>query len=315
MVQKTRVLVQLLRALVFARGARRRQVLRLLLWELAGRVAPTVSVRDEDLTYLVSTSDHVIGRELFSGVSPEFSVSSMRATMAAVADVLGRDFLQGRTFVDVGANIGTTTVPAAALFGAGRAIAVEPSPANRRLLGANVAMNDIADKVRIIGAAVSSSARPLILELSPDNHGDHRVRVNDATGDFGEETRTTISVPGRRLDEILASSGVDAEDVGLVWIDTQGFEGEVLESAGDLLGAVPVLMEYAPYWLDRAGGLDAIRRHIGRYGAVIDMRTKASSMPDDLDELLARYTIAERNYTELLLVPAGPRADALVGSA
>ena len=37
-----------------------------------------------------------------------------------------------------------------------------------------------------------------------------------------------------------------AETVGVIWIDTEGFEPQVVQGLGDFLGRVPLLIEYAP---------------------------------------------------------------------
>jgi hypothetical protein len=39
---------------------------------------------------------------------------------------------------------------------------------------------------------------------------------------------------------------VSPEEVGVIWIDTEGFEPQVVEGLGDFLGRVPLLIEYAP---------------------------------------------------------------------
>lgn len=47
--------------------------------------------------------------------------------------------LEGRTFVGVGAHIGTSTIPAVGVFGARKALVFEPDPVNLRLPRSNPA--------------------------------------------------------------------------------------------------------------------------------------------------------------------------------
>ena len=54
---------------------------------------------------------------------------------------------RGRSFVDVGANIGTTTIPALLSHGFETAVAIEPEPENVRVLRMNVLLNDLEDRV------------------------------------------------------------------------------------------------------------------------------------------------------------------------
>ena len=78
------------------------------------------------------------------------------------------------SWIDLGANIGTTAIPAA-LAGA-RCHAVEPEPANVALLRRNIARNGVADRVSVHEAAAWHEAAELAFEIAPANLGDHRVR-------------------------------------------------------------------------------------------------------------------------------------------
>ena len=50
---------------------------------------------------------------------------------------------QGGTIVDVGANIGTTVVPALVVHGFERGVAIEPDPENRKVLRASLALSEL----------------------------------------------------------------------------------------------------------------------------------------------------------------------------
>ncbi len=170
------------------------------------------------------------------------------------------------TLIDVGANIGLTSIPIARERGI-RCYALEPEPRNFRLLTWNVAENGVTDLVHAVNVAAADRDEVMTLELSEENRGDHRLRLGAPVGPglLGEGARQTISVPARRLDDVLAGAELVAPVV--LKIDTQGADVSVLRGADRLLGfADYVIVEYFPYALRRAG-----------------------ASPSDLGSLLARF--------------------------
>ncbi|MDO9353899.1 MAG: FkbM family methyltransferase, partial [Solirubrobacteraceae bacterium] len=135
----------------------------------------------------------------------------------------------------------------------------EPHPDNLRLLRMNLAANDLTTQGRVAAVAVSDADGEVVFEQSEDNIGDHRVRSGGdlADGALGEQHRTTITVPATTLDHALAAARIDPAGVGLVWVDVQGHETQVLDGASDLLASgAPWCVEFWPYGLARAGTLD-----------------------------------------------------------
>jgi FkbM family methyltransferase len=217
-----------------------------------GKLVDYVGVDTADGFYIVPTADRVIGRSVYVNGGWEASVL-MRALKLADVD------LSDKIFLDVGANIGTTTVPAARV--ARSVIAFEPVPNNFRLLAANVAANELAN-VRCLPLGLSDAAGELAMTLSADNWGDNRMNAE------GE-----ITVAVERLDDAIAAAGVPINDVGFIWIDTQGHEASVLRGAPELLShGPPVVIEFEPDSLgDTAAELLDILE--ANYRRVINMTT------------------------------------------
>jgi FkbM family methyltransferase len=284
---------------------KRRSLPRWAVFELLLRPAtPLASVERDGIRYVVRTQDRGVSRVTY--MTGDYDLDVMEAALARLERVLGRDVLRGRTFVDVGANIGTTSIPAVLRFGAERAIAFEPSEDNFRILGANVALNGLADRIDARQIGVSDAAGTAELELAPRNSGDHRVRTAAAAGSFDayrESRRPVTEVRLVPLDDALAELGVDVADVGLVWVDTQGHEGHVLAGASALLAAkVPVFCEYWPYGLRRAGGLDRFHSIVAAsFSEVIDARGEEALPAARVAELADRYP--GELYSDLILVP------------
>ena len=109
----------------------------------------------------------------------------------------------------------------------------------------------------------SGAEGELEFELSADNFGDHRVhRVDQIAPDgdlFDESNRQIISVQADRLDEIVGRLPREfSDEIALVWIDVQGYEGHVFRSGQTLFSrGMPVVSEIWPYALRRTGMSDA----------------------------------------------------------
>lgn len=155
------------------------------------------------------------------------------------------------TYIDVGANIGLTTIPIAR-DGAVQCKAFEPEPANFRYLTSNLRRNCPASNVEAFNLALYDRRGSIEFELADDNLGDHRIRLAAGDGRFGEAGRRVIRVPTERLDDML-----DAERLPqpiAIKIDTQGAECRVLAGGRDVLDrAALVAAEFWPYGMARLG--------------------------------------------------------------
>ena len=139
---------------------------RIALFEQARDYASYIGVEAHGGRFLVATSDRAVGQHLFVKQGrPEFRV--LGRAVRVVEILTGDDAIAGRLFVDVGANIGTTTVHALVAQRFGSAVSCEPEEENYRLLRANVALNDLEEQVRTLRVAVSSrvgSSELVVLE-------------------------------------------------------------------------------------------------------------------------------------------------------
>jgi FkbM family methyltransferase len=157
---------------------------------------------------------------------------------------------RGGTYIDVGANIGLTTIPVAQ-NSAVRCVAVEPEPTNYANLVANVRLNCTYGNVETHQIAVFDKATTLRFELASRNLGDHRIRTTEAAGLMGEQDRPVIEVSGRPLREVVGQ----ATSPLAIKIDTQGAEPFVVAGGQDIIASAELLLlEFWPYGMRRAGG-------------------------------------------------------------
>jgi FkbM family methyltransferase len=289
----------------------RREALRARAFPLVGKLTPFVGVEHDGVRYVISTRESGgVGFHTFVfGFFDEKTINHMRAALELHTNITTLD---GLTILEVGANIGTETVSLLVRHGVKRIVAVEPDAENIRFLRANLALNGVQDRVEIHQIALSDTDGMLVFECSPDNWGDHRVRIADPFGpdlrDEGE--RVTVEVPARRLDALADANEVDLDDIDLMWMDAQGHEAHILAGAERLAAAgIPILTEYWPYGLRRAGALDRFHALVAeRYSIVVDLREPDVALDAGrVSELADRYVANEGGdpvalYTDLLLL-------------
>jgi FkbM family methyltransferase len=286
---------RLARGLARGSAAERRSLMREAFFRLAERYTPAVAAEFEDMRLYLSTHDRVVSVATFCG--GPFELEFLERAVAALASA-GHD-VRGRRFVEVGANIGTTTVPLVVRFGAAGGLAIEPEPGNARLLDVNVAANDLLDRVQTLRAAVSDRAGTTRLALAADNHGDHRLATGEADGSPAIEVDTVT------LDGLVDDGRIDPAATGVVWVDVQGHEGRVLAGATRLREAgVPFAVEFVPDLLVEAGNLELFLEHASAFRSLVDLRTSGGERPAaDVAELAAAYRGAADTVTDLLLLP------------
>lgn len=166
----------------------------------------------------------------------------------------------GDTVIDAGANLGWYTVVMARLVGdTGGVLAFEPEPRNFHLLAKNVAWNGFADRCSLFKLALWEREATHKFELSPTNHGDHRVRIRSTGLDeredlYDEQARTEITVQSKPLDAVTSRALVENSPIRLWKMDTQGSEVSILRGAKRTLERTQYLLtEYWPYALARMG--------------------------------------------------------------
>lgn len=131
----------------------------------------------------------------------------------------------GGTVVEVGANIGSLTVPLSRMAGAaGQVIAFEPQRAVFNVLCGNLALNGLTN-VKPIRAAVGRAAGEIAIPLlGYDGKGNYGgVAVGDSSG--GPQETVTM----QNLDTL------DVSRLDFLKIDVEGLETEVIAGAGGVL--------------------------------------------------------------------------------
>lgn len=190
------------------------------------------------LTFLTYKAD-VVGRAIFKTKTYDPFISRWLV-----------DRFKGKNgvFIDVGANLGYFTCLLGTLAkDSGVVIAVEPEPENLDLLRANVRENGLEQVVKIFPVALGEFEGSANLNVyKKSNRGRHSLVGTDSTH--------SLSVPIKTLDQLVESVLSPESIIDFMKIDVEGYEPFVVRGAQSVLGRVEcMLMEYAPYLLEKSG--------------------------------------------------------------
>ncbi len=216
----------------------------------------------------------------------------------------------GMTVVDIGAHHGLYTVLAAKRVGRrGRVIAVEPSPRERRRLAKHVRLN----RCRNVGVECCALG---------NEPGQADFFLVDGFRDWGNSLRPPaiaeptrkMTVPVRRLDDVLAERGV--ERVDFIKLDAEGGELAVLQGARKLLQTAPrpaILAEVEDI-RTRSWGYPAreimqlLARWNYRWFALSEMGTLYPVSPDDESYDANFVALPDERAKEFLRMLAEPQS-------
>lgn len=175
--------------------------------------------------YFGSNVHFPIGSHLFERVCAEGVFER------EIIQLLNNLVLPDTTFIDVGANIGLTSIPLLAQQPKCRVVSIEPSPETLPYLRLTHAASRHHQRWDVIGCAVGSSCGTAAFHVSiPANGAFDGFRD---TGRGGPKRKVTVDV--RTLDDIWSELG--RPKVSSIKIDVEGAELEVLRGARNLLSS------------------------------------------------------------------------------
>jgi FkbM family methyltransferase len=227
---------------------------------LAREFTPYVVAERDGLLYVVPTDDPTLGKLFVRREKHKERAVLLRALERL--EEAGVPVRRG-TFVDVGANVGTTAF-AALEAGFASVLAIEPVPRTFVLLRANLVLNGAEDAVRPLRLALSDEPGTMRMDVA---QGSRKARL-DAAG--GEEVEVA------RLDDVVEGH------VDFLLVDAEGHEAQVLAGGERVLAnGVPLVIELNPKLLELAGRIDELPGLLERhYTHVLDLRDrKAAFLP------------------------------------
>ncbi len=134
--------------------------------------------------------------------------------------------------LDIGANIGETTLNFARLAPNGRVYAFEPVPFLHERLKTNIALNRY-QHIDIYNLALSDKEEELFFE-NPSNNNSSGIALSK------EPTNTSTLVHSTTIDEFISSNNIGRVD--FIKIDVEGFENFVINGARHTLQQLQPIM-------------------------------------------------------------------------
>ena len=151
--------------------------------------------------------------------------------------------------IDVGANIGFSTILFSKVFNPKEIISIEPNRNLIEIIKRNCHINRV-ENANILNVLIGDSKKEfkkfqINTMMSVDS------RVSSLKSNFEE-----VDVMSTSIDLICKEYNIQKESSVFIKIDTQGYEEEVLKGMKELLSTFEqycIVMEFAPYWLEEAG--------------------------------------------------------------
>jgi FkbM family methyltransferase len=186
-----------------------------------------------------------------------------------------RELSLGGIMLDVGANVGRTSIPRVLLGDVRAVYAAEPEPVNYRCLLQNVVQHQLRGYVLPDRVAIGAARQTVRLRRSA-HIGGHRVLAAERRAKE-RASADVVTVECWPLDGWMASLAVDPAAVSFVKIDTQGSEVSVLRGAPALLARRHVAwqLEVDPGLLAHAGSSmrELLETLAGAFTHFIDLGT------------------------------------------
>ncbi len=213
----------------------------------------------EGISYIATAKDKVIMNQMYID-RKNFSAADMWAFHALTKKYYDVDDSSG-WILDLGANIGTTGIYFTKKIAPNlKCLAFEPDKENFRMLKANILLNDLEDKFIVENIGLGAESGEQIMYKNSINPGGNSIIK------YGENmSKEKINII--TLDSYLASSEIFPEDVKYIWIDTEGFEAQVLIGMENLItkNPAPIFIEYNPVAWERCGVLLKVIALLDKY--------------------------------------------------
>lgn len=238
--------------------------------------------------YITYASDCVISENMFRK-RETYSQEEIDIFVQLAKQYYGTSQEEKGFFFDIGANIGTTCIYAKKYLVPNMSVvAFEPVYKNFKILLANMVLNDITDYIAV-NKAVSDVSGTYGMRFNALNPGESAIVSEGDTA----ESSDLQAVESVSADVFLKENHINPADVRYVWIDTEGFEANVLKGAGTLLAQekTAFYMEYAPAVTDvkrLEEVADICAKHFRRFICIDDFFA-GDTQPRPIEELGGLY--------------------------
>ena len=246
---------------------------------------------------LIVHTNELISEKIF--IDGSFEFLAFERTIAII-----KKFNKLNTLVDIGANIGTTSIPALTKGFFKNAIVIEPEIKNFRILMSNIYLNNLEKRITAHNLALTDKENSLLyLEIFKEgNNGKHKIsKENLINKKFDSEN--IQKAKGNTLDKIAPN--ITRED-SLIWMDAEGYEGIILKGANStIVKKIPLVVEFDPVMMSEYHSFNHFKLLFPHYSVFYDLSHKTTSpiklgeetLKENYDKLLAG-----NSHTDLLFI-------------
>ena len=215
------------------------------------------SASAEGLHYLATAADNFVIRSAYVQ-SKSHASDELKLFHNLVKRFYGVDDSGGGIFLELGANIGTAGIYFCKKIAPDmKWLAVEPDAENFKLLRVNTILNDMEERATLVNCGLGDKFDELTMYRNLSNPGGNGIFNKWLPSERNFPTETIKVIP---LDAYLAENKIAASEVKYIWIDTEGFEAQVLLGAKNLLtqNPAPIFMEFNPMPWNKTGYFDKL---------------------------------------------------------
>ena len=252
----------------------------------AKKIQPQLDVDNKNIEKPMSQSISVMGQQaIFFGHTGDKYYDNLPAHAAQNSSYIAElmKLKSDSTVIDVGANIGVTTVAAARCVTKGRVLSIEPSPKAFGYLEKCISKNALAN-VTILNVGAGATEGKMTFVESEFLAGSYVAL------DAREESTSSVQI--LTLDSIVKDQNL--QNIGLIKIDVEGFELDVLLGSTEIISRFQprFVMEFNSFALTANRNLsprsllDFIIDKFGKFEVIRDGVTSTVSSPTEIRDFI-----------------------------
>jgi len=241
--------------------------------------------------YIAFSYDKVVSKHLY--LNGSFSIDVLENVLSILKKKKSLDVL-----IDVGANIGSTTIPALVRGYFKNAVCIEPDIDNYNILLANIYLNKLdINKVKTFNFAVGSKDNEkLLFKKSKNNSGDHRIVSKN-------NLKNINLIKSYKLDTIIHESNTKISKNCLIWMDAQGYEPKIIVGSKKIVSlGIPMVIEIMPNLILKNNLLDLLISGLLNYKYYFDLDNKHNIKHNMNKNIKEKILSIKKDHVNFLLV-------------
>lgn len=277
------------------------------IWKKAKTIMPYTSCSVERGKYIFffDSSDKSIANYMFRK-GKLFEKREMELFFQLATKFYGYPSNQDGVFLDIGGNIGTTSIFAKATNNNLKVVAFEPSSKNAKVFKLNAVVNNFED-IELYNMALSNFNGVGELYVNNQICTDHILMMNQYRKTTEILDREIESVSVMTMDSWCEKYHFPSEQVRYICLDVEGHENAVLEGMEKLLSknAAPMWMEISSE-LSRNGSAERLLVNVSKYYASFIDKRKPNKVRNirELKQLINEFS--DKNaHTDVFLIKRG----------